>query len=234
MAFREWAERQGVEIAQLMVAEPTNCAPVFGHKGGCGFEVVVHGHAAHSSTPHLGRNAITAAARIVTAMDAEHLRLQEGRAETEVGLGTITVSTITGGLARNIVPDRCELTVGRRIAPFEDPYVEFDRLTDVARRAAEPCTVETALINGIASPAFYQAPDSTFTRRLAEWSGHAPATVPYGSNALRYIDFADEMIVLGPGSIDQAHQAVEWIEISELERLARIYECWLREPLPAV
>lgn len=230
VAFREWVEREGIEIAQLVVAEPTGCAPVFGHKGGCGFEVVVHGRAAHSSTPHLGCNAIAAAARIVTAMDAEHVRLQDGEAATEVGTGTITVSMISGGRARNIVPDRCELTVGRRIAPFEDPHAEFARLTEVARRAAEPCTIDAGLINGIASPAFYQSPDSPFTRRLSDWSGNPPTTVPYGSNALRYLDMADEMIVLGPGSIDQAHQAVEWVEIGELETLAAVYRRWVCEP----
>lgn len=231
VAFREWAERTGVDVAQLMVAEPTNCAPVFGHKGGCGFEVVVHGHAAHSSTPHLGTNAIAAAARIVTAMEDEHHSLQDGESSTEVGLGTLTVSMISGGRARNIVPDRCEIAVGRRIVPHEDPYAEFARLTEIARAAAEPCTIDVELINGVASPAFYQSPDSAFARQLAGWSGNPPTTVPYGSNALRYLELADEMIVLGPGSIDQAHQAIEWVEISELEKLAAIYERWLCEPV---
>jgi acetylornithine deacetylase/succinyl-diaminopimelate desuccinylase-like protein len=51
---------------------------------------------------------------------------------------------------------------------------------------------------------------------------------PYGTNALAYGDNVTKaMVILGPGSIDQAHGAVEWVEIAELEKLARIYEQWL-------
>ena len=225
-AFRKWVEREGLELAQLMVAEPTECRPVFGHKGGCGFDVVVHGHAAHSSKPHLGLNAIAGAARIVMAMEAEHGRLQDEPASTAVGTGTTNVSLISGGLAKNIVPDRCELSIGRRIVPFEDPNEEFERLTEIVRAAAAPCEIDVEIGHGPMS-AFYQSPDSPWTGQLGEWSGLEPGAVPYGSNALEYGGLAEEMIVLGPGSIDQAHQAVEWVEISELELLARIYERWL-------
>ena len=120
--------------------------------------------------------------------------------------------------------------MGRRIAPFEDPDDEFERLTEIARVAAAPCEIEVELINGRSSPAFYQSPDSPWTAQLAEWSGLAPTTVPYGSNALEYGGLAGEMIVLGPGSVDQAHQAVEWVEIAQLQLLAEIYERWLTTP----
>ena len=50
-----------------------------------------------------------------------------------------------------------------------------------------------------------------------------PATASYGSNALVYRPIAGEIVVFGPGSIDQAHKAVEWIEISELDRAAAVY-----------
>ena len=54
-------------------------------------------------------------------------------------------------------------------------------------------------------------------------SGAPPETADYGSNALEYHDIAHEVMVFGPGSIDQAHQAVEWVDISELDRAADIY-----------
>ena len=67
-----WATEAGIHFDQLVVAEPTNCAPVHGHKGGLGLEITVRGEAAHSSKPHLGQNAIVAAGRIIEAFDAEN------------------------------------------------------------------------------------------------------------------------------------------------------------------
>ena len=123
----------------MVVAEPTMCAPVHGHKGGLGMEVTVHGHAAHSSKPHLGKNAITAAARIILAVDAEQQRLSQLEPTTSVGNGTIVCAEIEGGVARNIIPDSCCLYVGRRSVPGEDPEQLYEQLSALIRDAALPC-----------------------------------------------------------------------------------------------
>ena len=61
---------------------------------------------------------------------------------------------------------------------------------------------------------------------MAEWSGQKPVIAPYGTNAFAYGGLAGECVVIGPGSIDQAHGDEEWVEISELEKLAGIYARW--------
>ena len=221
--LRDWAAEQGVRFDRIIVAEPTLCAPVHGHSGGVGFEITVRGEAAHSSKPHLGRNAIVAAARIVTAFEQEQAVLAAGPSSTAVGTGSISVTEIIGGLARNIIPDECRLYAGRRIAPGEDPEAEFERLKAVAERAADPLPVEVTMANGRCSRAFYQDPTSPLVGHLCQLAGEQPATASYGSNALAYRPVADEIVVFGPGSIDQAHKAVEWIEIAELDRAADIY-----------
>ncbi|KAG1649177.1 Acetylornithine deacetylase [Nymphon striatum] len=163
--YRDWLDKHGSHIDQMIVAEPTNCAPVHGHKGGLGLDITVHGHAAHSSKPHLGQNAISAAGRIIAAIDAEEDRLSAQDAPTAVG-------NWHGRGAR-------------------DPSAEL-------------------------------------IRTLGELAGTEPDVASYGSNALQYANVASEIVVFGPGSIDQAHQAVEWIDISEIERAAMIYRTWLR------
>ncbi|MBM3459234.1 MAG: M20 family metallopeptidase, partial [Armatimonadetes bacterium] len=60
--FRDWVRSQGLSLDELLVAEPTHCFPVHGHKGGVRVELEVQGEPAHSSQPHLGKNAITGAA----------------------------------------------------------------------------------------------------------------------------------------------------------------------------
>lgn len=224
----EWADETGTRFDQMVVAEPTLCAPVHGHKGGVGLEITVIGEAAHSSKPHLGANAIVAAARIVQAFQAEHDALVSGPASTSVGTGTLSVTEIAGGLARNIIPDECKLYAGRRVAPGEDPPTVFEHLRALAVEAASPLEIIVEQPNGrTGSPAFYQDPDTRLVVTLGELAGERPTTATYGTNALVYEEVADEIVVFGPGSIDQAHKADEWIEITELDRATTIYERWL-------
>jgi len=226
--YKEWLEASGTVVDQMIVAEPTMCAPVHGHKGGCGLEVTIHGHAAHSSKPHLGTNAISGAARIVAAIDAEHERLSQLTAPTAVGNGTVSVNEISGGVARNIIPPYAELYCGRRIAPGEDPNEIFEQLSQLVRTAAEPCSVDIAMANNFAAAAFYQEPSSPLIASLCELAGTEPDVATYGSNALHYGNVASELVVFGPGSIDQAHKAVEWIDIDEVDRATTIYRKLLR------
>jgi acetylornithine deacetylase/succinyl-diaminopimelate desuccinylase-like protein len=230
-AFRSWAQREGLHVDQMVICEPTECHPIHGHKGAVALRIEVHGESAHSSTPHQGRNAIFAAARMITALEEHHAELVAAPPTTAVGTGTLLVSMVNGGVAPNVVPDRCTVLVGRRMAPGEVPQQEFDRIEAIARAACPlPITVEPVLRNAQGepgSPAFYQDPDSSLIALLADAAGTRPATAPFGTNALRYDGFAREKCVFGPGSIDDAHKATECVEIAELVRTARAYTAWL-------
>jgi len=227
--YRDWLLERGQRIDQMVVAEPTMCAPVHGHKGGIGLDVTVHGHAAHSSKPHLGANALSGAARIVIAIDAEQERLAALVATTPVGKGTVSVTELAGGLARNIIPDACALYVGRRTAPDEDVIEVRAALCELIENSAAPLSTTIESLYGDGSPGFYQDPDGALITNLAQLADSAPTTAEYGSNALRYGEVADELVVFGPGSIDQAHQAVEWVDIGQLERSLDIYRTWLTQ-----
>lgn len=225
--FQQWLNDRGRKLDSLVVAEPTLCAPVHGHKGGVGMEITVHGHAAHSSKPELGANAINGAARIIMALEAQQELLAAQTPATAMGNGTLSVTEIGGGRARNIIPDECTVYAGRRVAPGEDPYEIFDALSAVARDAAQPLDISVAMANGRGSSAFYRDPDSSLIQELAGIADSQPEVATYGSNALAYSDIADQLVVFGPGSIDQAHQAVEWVEIAELDRADAVYRTWL-------
>jgi len=232
VGFREWAEARGLRPDEVIVAEPTMCSPIHGHKGGVSFEILVKGLAAHSANPHLGRNAITAAAKLILALEAEHHRLQALTPTTEVGNGTLTVAMINGGTGGNIVPDACTVTVGRRIVPGEHNEIVAQQLRELIERAC-PLPVEITQ-NYLGAPAFYQPPDSPFVQQLAAWAGTEPQVAAYGTNALRYDGFAEQMVVFGPGSIDNAHTAVEYVEIEQLLRCADVFASWLGlTPAPA-
>ena len=220
--FAAWLKQNGI-LADLVVAEPTGCAPCYGHKGAVRCTYTTHGVATHTSQPELGRNAISAMIPVIQALEAEHTRLC-ACPPSATGRATLTVSMIHGGRAFNIVPDACTISVDRRV-------VAGERATDVARqleeivRAASPAPVD--IQQSLCENAFYQPADSEIVQQFSAWSGQSPITVPYGSNAFAYGGgVVKSCVVLGPGSIDQAHGAEEWVEIKQLETLAGIYARW--------
>jgi acetylornithine deacetylase/succinyl-diaminopimelate desuccinylase-like protein len=222
-AFAAWVRRQSIALDQLMVAEPTLCRPVHGHKGVVRLVFDIAGAPAHSSQPQLGRNAITAAAHLALGLDAEHRRLAEVAPSSALGAGTLTVTLIGGGSGLNIVPDACSLSLDRRVVAGERADAVVAALFDLAQRA---CPLPVTMRQVLAVDAFFQAPDTPWLGQLAEWSGQPPTIAPYGTNAYAYDGLARECVVLGPGSIDQAHGVEEWVELTELARLAAIYERW--------
>ncbi len=222
--FNTWAQEQGLDIAEIIVAEPTLCAPIYAHKGLFSLRLRVDGVPAHSSQPHLGKNAITAAAKIVAAVEQEHERLQAAEAKTAVGNGTIAVTLIDGGSGHNIIPEACTVHINRRLAPFENADDEIARVVALAREATSlPVEVELAL--GL--PAFYQAPECALVQDIAQWTGTEPTIAPYATNAACYPELGEQMVIFGPGSIDQAHGTTEWIEIAEMEKAVGVYCRWL-------
>lgn len=222
-AFAAWLRGRQLVLDQLAVAEPTLCGPVIAHKGVLRLEFQVEGQPAHSSQPQLGRNAITAAARLTLALEEEHRRLLSIPPATALGPPTLAVTLIHGGSGMNVVPASCSLAMDRRLTAGEKAEAVEAALLDLARSACPlPFTAHT--VKRI--EAFSQPADSPWIRQLAQWSGKEPVTAPYCTNAWAYGEVARERVVMGPGSIDQAHGVEEWVAISELEKLADIYTRW--------
>jgi acetylornithine deacetylase/succinyl-diaminopimelate desuccinylase-like protein len=221
-AAAAWMRRQGLHAAQLLIAEGTLCTPIHGHKGVVRLEFNIRGKSVHSSQPHLGQNAVVDAAQLAVAFQAEHERLQQ-LPPAGLGNAALTVTILRGGTGINVVPDSCQLALDRRV-------VDGERATEVVAQlhtlAARACSLPFTITIQKEIDAFYQAPDTPWLRQLTEWSGNHPQSAPYGTNAWAYAAVADERVVFGPGSIDQAHGAEEWVEIAEMERAAAIYARW--------
>lgn len=221
-ALAAWLRRQPFTVAEIAVAEPTECAPVYGHRGVARFELTFHGKPAHSSKPDLGKNAVVAAARTIVAYADEHARLQT-LPPAQVGQPALTSTVVHGGTGINVVPDVCTLMVDRRVVDGENAVEVLDRLYSMAQEAGGlPVDIERLRqIN-----AFLQPPDTPWVQQLVEWSGQSPRIAPYGTNAWAYRDLPGDCIVIGPGSIDQAHGADEWVAVDQLGKMAEIYRKW--------
>jgi acetylornithine deacetylase/succinyl-diaminopimelate desuccinylase-like protein len=221
-AAARWLQYQGMIIDQMVVAEPTLCTPIYGHKGVVRLAFQVLGQAAHSSQPHLGQNAIVAAAHLVLALQAEHDRLQR-LPPSALGHAMLTVSLITGGNGINVVPNVCTISIDRRVVNGERAVAVTEALQQLAEaQCPQPLTMQVLQL----LEAYYQAPEGAFVSKLAAWSGTTPRVAPYGTNAWAYTNVIRECVVFGPGAIEQAHGSEEWVALPELEKAAQIYAKW--------
>jgi acetylornithine deacetylase len=220
-AFAAWLRKKGTTIDELVVSEPTLCAPVIGHKGVVRIRMDIRGKAAHSSNPSRGRNAITAAGRVVDALNVESRRL--ARQKSPLGSPTLAVTMINGGSGINIVPEHCSISLDRRVVAGESAKSVSKKLLSLAKRS---CPLAIAGETSTEIDAFHQDQRSPFVKRMSQWTRQRPAIAPYCTNAWAYRKVARECIVLGPGSIAQAHAAAEWVEISQLAKLASVYAQW--------
>jgi acetylornithine deacetylase/succinyl-diaminopimelate desuccinylase-like protein len=227
-AFATFLESLPFDVAQLVVAEPTGCVPVTGHPGVARFELTFVGKSAHSAQPHLGSNAIIAAARTVIAYADEHVRLQE-QPPANLGHPSLTSTIIHGGSGGNVVPASCTLFVDRRVIDGEEPAAIIDDLYAMAQQHA---ALPVELARQLEIPAYYQPGDTPWIQQLADWSNAAPQYAPYGTNAWAYRNLPCETVVIGPGSIAQAHGAREWVELEELAKIGQIYANWWGIDLP--
>ncbi len=211
-----------------IVGEPSDLQIGLAERGGAWIIATAKGKAAHGSQPHLGVNAITSMARLL-------LRLPEALPDREhplVGRPTVNAALITGGSAPNVVPDRCEVDIDRRIVPGETDRDEvlapFERLAaDIQREHPE---VEIGFELREWTDAAEAPADSSIAfvaRETVEHErGQRAADVGFTgiTDARFYINDAKiPTIILGPGSLSVAHTANEWVHVEELVTAARIY-----------
>ena len=219
----------GTHIVAAVVAEPTELRIIRAHKGIIRAVIDVHGTAAHSSKPHLGANAISAAARLITAFDEEVAAGFAGSDDGITGVPTHNVGTIHGGLQVNFVPAECRLELDRRILPSEDFAAVLEPYRRIAERIAgehEGITIdimEDLSIEPMETPADAAIVAGAAAAVRAVTGRAAVDGEPYGTDAAKLSAAGIPSIVLGPGSIDQAHAAVEWIECAQVLHAVEVY-----------
>jgi succinyl-diaminopimelate desuccinylase len=211
-----------------IVGEPSEMEIALAERGGAWVIAVAHGKAAHGSQPHLGVNAILTMSRFL-------LRLPEAlpdRVHPLVGAPTVNVALITGGSAPNVVPDRCEVEIDRRIVPGEeDPeevLVPFRRLVEdlVVERPDTHIEISLKDWTEAAETTGDSAIAALVRDAIAAETGSPPPFVGFTgiTDARFYINDAHiPTVIAGPGSLSLAHTANESIGVAEMVVAARAY-----------
>ena len=225
--------RTGPRPAVAIVGEPTSMRVVVAHKGCYEYTTTIRGLEGHGSAPDRGVNAVELAARYVGRL-LELRREFAARADADSPFDppgtTISVGTIAGGTARNVVAGECSLDWEVRPVRREDAdhavatMAAFEDELLAEMRAVDPeASIETVTVGAVdgleprtGTPAF------ALVRRLLGDTG--VDVVSFGTEAGLYQQAGIPAVVCGPGSIDVAHRPDEHVAIDQLERCLEMME----------
>jgi acetylornithine deacetylase len=217
------------------VGEPTRMELAIGHKGKHGVRATFNGFACHSSIAPLGVNAIEHAATLIAEITRRATQMATSGARDElydIPHTTLLTSIVQGGTALNIVPDRCAIEFEARGLGTDESKEVTDAIVAWARETIEPamrransaCSIEFEEI--LEYPALDMPADHAFVALAKHLSGrNSHAKVAFGTEAGLFVSMADiPAVVIGPGSIEQAHKPDEFVELSELTKCAEFVQ----------
>ncbi|SER97986.1 acetylornithine deacetylase [Vreelandella subterranea] len=214
--------------AHVIVGEPTSMQPVVAQKGATNLRTTVTGREAHSSQVNQGTSAIHVAARLVTFIeDTMTTLVDEGRVDEAFNVPhtSLHVGKIKGGTAINIMARECQFEWEIRHLPtetFDDIYARFEafcaQLSAELQAKDKQVEITTEALN-VTVPGLADRDNDRVIRLAKE---HLPAgccdhAVAYATEAGQFQGQGLQTIILGPGSIAQAHQPDEYVERSQLE-----------------
>ena len=217
----------------VVIGEPTSLQVARSHKGMLRLLLIFEGAAAHSGYPHLGRNAIEPAGRAIVALTDLRQRMAgerppNGEQFPQVPFAALNVGTVNGGSAANVIPDRCEIQLGIRLLPAMAAEDMIDRIRDTISPAAAgaPFTLEYVS----ESPAMILNEEADIHRQLCAVVGQRESrSVMFATDAGWLQRMGLECVLFGPGSIEVAHRANEFVPVAELARAGDVLDRIIRQ-----
>lgn len=220
----------GIRADAALVGESTLLVPKLAHKGVLRLEVEVKGKAAHASDPEAGVNAVVAMAPIVEALDrlAADVRQREDR---YTGRASLVISTIAGGVALNVIPASCVISIDRRVLPSETEAQAAEEIVHTVTAALPTgmgAAVEVRTVRFVAPSA--TAADAAIVRAAEEASSRLLGRPVRADGFTATCDMTYlvngggiSTVILGPDSIDVAHQVNECVSIDQMAQAVALY-----------
>jgi len=225
-AFVKYAQNNPEFVRQLpkqaLIGEPTGLQAMSMHCGHVSMQIHIQGKAAHSSAPDLGESAILAMHVVMEhiqtiANDLMQQKQFEGMLKRPYV--TVNIAKISGGNAINIVPDQCTLWLGYRPLPGTVQELVFTMLKErlLNEKRLQKIQLNMEILN--VSPALLSDPQTTLAKILSNFSPDKTLQAAgFCTDAGNLAQLGINSYIFGPGSIEVAHKANEFVHIEELER----------------
>ena len=219
-AIAKHATLLGVNNARYaVIGEPTNMQPIRMHKGMMMEAIQLTGQAGHSSNPALGNNALEAMHKVISELLSWRDELQNKYRNPlfEVPVPTMNLGHIHGGDNPNRICGSCELQID--IRPL--PGMQVSDLRNEMQQRLQQVLLDTgiqfkttSLFDGV--DAMETDKNSALVKLAEKMTNTEAQAVAFSTEAPYYQTMGLDTIIMGPGSIQQAHQPDEYIDTKSL------------------
>jgi len=226
--------KRGIKDGICIVGEPTNMKIIDGHKGTYEYTTHFKGLAGHASAPHKGVNTIEYAARYINKLLEIREILKTKTPKDSVfdpPFTTLQIGGISGGIARNVIADKCNVDWELRPVVKEDGIwvnSEIDKfaneiLLPEMQKIHSKSSIKKEIIGEIIG--FNRVKKSEACELISSLTGdNSREVVSFGTEAGLFQEIGISSVVCGPGSIEQAHKVDEYIVLDELKKCLQLLE----------
>ncbi|MCX8060959.1 MAG: M20 family metallopeptidase [Anaerolineales bacterium] len=212
----------------VIISEPTSNRLGLAERGVFWTEITTYGKTAHGSTPELGINAVMMMVKLLSEFEKLEIPFQP---HSVLGNFTRSVNTIQGGVKVNVVPDQCSAMIDMRTLPSQN-HIELLRLLEsfLTRMETEFPDLKAAIrvVHDLPSAETPYGSEAVqkFLAAAKTYCGMdiTLVKVPFATEAAIFVPtLSVPTMIFGPGDPALAHQPDEFIEITEMEKAAKIY-----------
>jgi len=227
MSGARFLAKSGLSLGEaVIIGEPTDLKPVHMHKGISMQAIRIIGRSGHSSNPALGNSALEAMFEVLGELQKFRAELQSKYQNNgfAIAVPTMNLGCIHGGDNPNRICGVCELQFDLRPLPgmaIQDLRNEITALLDPIAERRSVTIDQEILFGGV--EAFEQPVSSDLVVNAAKFANAEAGSVAFATEAPFYKSLGKQTIILGPGSIDQAHQPNEFLPDNQIEPGIRIY-----------
>ena len=224
----EELKKRGIKNGICIIGEPTNMKIIDAHKGCYEYTTYFKGLAGHSSAPHKGVSAVEYASRYVNKLIELREKLKERTPKDSIfdpPHSTLSIGGIFGGIAHNVIADKCHVNWETRPVVKEDAVFLNQELDKYANEVLLPemkkvfpnASIEKDIIGEIVG--FDREEKSDACELISNLTGdNSRQVVSFGTEAGLFQEIGISTVVCGPGSIEQAHKIDEFIVLDELKK----------------
>ena len=230
----EELKKKGIKDGICIIGEPTNMKIIDAHKGCYEYTTYFEGLAGHSSAPHKGVSAVEYAARYVNKLIDLRKKLIDRAPKDSIfdpPYSTLQIGGVFGGIAHNVIADRCYVNWETRPVVKEDGVFLNSELDKYANEVLLPemkkiypnSSIKKKIIGEIIG--FDRDTKSDACELVSSLTGdNSREVVSFGTEAGLFQEIGISTVVCGPGSIEQAHKVDEYIVLDELKKCLNLLE----------
>jgi len=230
----EELKKRGIKKGICIVGEPTNMKIIDAHKGCYEYTTYFEGLAGHSSQPHKGVSAVEYAARYANKLIELRKKLKDRAPKDSIfdpPYSTLQIGGIFGGIAHNVIADKCHVNWETRPVVKEDGIFLNSELDKYVNKILLPdmknifpnSSIEKKIIGEIIS--FDRVQNSEACEFVSNITGdNSREVVSFGTEAGLFQEIGISTAVCGPGSIEQAHKIDEFIKLEEINKCLKFLD----------